>query len=246
MNNRKIRQIIKKHLSLSSDDNFNYEDIPEPDWLHELVEKERSKKSHRARAPRWAVSVASVIATFIFMVTSPGQAISEFLHSIDIQWNSEMSKLEIKYDSNVEYDVYPELSKDLQQTNEYTSVDNLISAYPELSILINDYLTLISASAVGDTESICISSQYSADTGSIFIQQTIYYSDHAQGMSIDLTENATSLEAPFNHNSLIAVGGYEDGYANLVAFDDNCIYSFVCTGLSQEQIIECLKYCYIK
>ena len=46
--------------------------------------------------------------------------------------------------------------------------------------------------------------------------------------------------------SITAAGGYEDGYADLVAFDNNCEYSFTCDSLSQNQIVEFIESCYVK
>ncbi len=239
MINRKIRKIMKEYLHREAHESYDAAAIEKPEHLKEP----HSKKKRYSPAPRWAIALASVAATFIFMLTPPGQAVSDFVYNVDVQWNEDKSVLEINYNVDTAYLPQPEENYEYGHW-EFTSPEEMRKAFPDLPILKYDHYDEFIGNVSKDLHSAFISNVYKINDSAILIGQTIHYTPTASTSRTELSGDAVPIEATFNNGKITATGGYENGYASLLAYDQNCEYSFIFDKMTQEQIFEFFENCH--
>jgi len=188
------------------------------------------KKSHRM--PRWAVAVICVIVTAIFMLAPPGQAISDFVYGAHLQEN--------KLPADGKDGTRP----DGIQT--YADLEDVLNMSPELLLLVNENYPVKSVTTEGDVDCITVTCTYNVDGGDVEITQATYASQTAMGGEITVSGNAVRITTAFNHGTIAAYGGYEDGYGYVEAYDKNSIYTFKCKNTPQNTFTEFIEGCCLR
>jgi len=191
-----------------------------------------AKNSRRKRFPRWVVAVICVLATAVFMLTPPGQAVSGFIYNADTPQNEETS-----------------ISKIVAKLNgkrlEYNNAKDVIAAYPEFPILANDNFTASSITVAGDAASVTITSIYIADGNEIEAEQTIFFSEFGFGGNIKVSGDAVVIDTHFNNGTIGAYGGHERGYGHVRAWDSHSMYTFSCNNVPADTFISFIESCYL-
>jgi len=239
---------MKEHLALQNDDALTHEEIPAPPaWLEEQRPKKSPRREKHSRFPGWAGVLAGALATFIFMVSSPGQAVSEFIHDFYIGWNEDQSKFDFSYNKNSPDETYLKLVEDFNTSRKFTSLEDLQERYPELHFLINDDYPLEQATVTGDLPNILVGYYYNIDGKYFLVSQTIFFTKTAMSGSIEIDGDAVPVDCYFNNGSIHASGGYEpsSGYGNAMAFYENYEFSFLCDGLPLETYTDFIEGCYL-
>lgn len=247
-NKHDLTEFIKTHLN--EDFNvLNDELIPSPPSILDetIASLKKEKKNKKISFSKWAVPIATAIATFVFMLTPPGQAVSEFVYNTEIKWNEDKTKLELKYKGNVNSDptvIDPTVYD--KQTQTFASLESAKAQYPSIDFLVNSEVTPNEIIITGGGPFIRITSKYSYNQSSINTAQMVYYNNTSVNSAVELSGDAVPIEVSFNNNLICALGGYEDGYGYVTAFENNCEYTFVCDNLPKEDFITFVENCYIE